>query len=457
MPVQPSNGQPFGAGITRIAVSGFKSLAAKADLEIRPLTVLAGANSSGKSSFMQPLLLMKQTLESDFSAAGPFLLSGPYLQFTETKQFLSRARDINGSPTSFIVEFSFNGGSTVGMTFSRESEAGISVAENWGSNPVQKSEWKLNKRLTAKELTDMLLKLGSIPLLMAQVGFTEVSVQDTGFCQSILYSVPDSSANKGATVLRRELYSMQENLELISQIARLIYVPGVRGNQSRRKLLAEVTEHGYFPGSFEGYAPSVIFSWALPPGEKPKSRMLFDALNLLGLASWVQPFRLSESELELRVARTNDSAGEDFVNIADVGLAVPTVLPVLVAIIEAYPGQLVYIEQPELHLHPRAQWRLAQLLAQAANRGVRLVIETHSSLILRGILTQVAQERISSDKVILHWFERDKDAGLSTVHSKVPDSAGRVGDWPEDFGDVELSSNADYLDAVENKLPAEKR
>ena len=51
-------------GITRISVSGYKSLAEECSIEIAPLTILSGANSSGKSSIMQPLLLMKQTLES---------------------------------------------------------------------------------------------------------------------------------------------------------------------------------------------------------------------------------------------------------------------------------------------------------------------------------------------------------------------------------------------------------
>ena len=88
---------------------------------------------------------------------------------------------------------------------------------------------------------------------------------------------------------------------------------------------------------------------------------------------------------------------------------------------------------------------------------MRLVIETHSSLLLRGILTEIAENRIANEKVILHWFERDKITGLSTVHSKKPDSAGRVGDWPEDFGDVELASNNEYLDAVESKLFAGKK
>jgi hypothetical protein len=59
--------------------------------------------------------------------------------------------------------------------------------------------------------------------------------------------------------------------------------------------------------------------------------------------------------------------------------------------------------------------------------------------------------------VVLHWFERNKQTGLSTVHSARPDPAGRVGDWPEDFGDVELGSDNEYLGAVEGKLLAGKK
>ena len=53
-------------GITEIAVRGFKSLAEECTIDIRPLTILAGANSSGKSSIMQPLLMLKQTLEAPY-------------------------------------------------------------------------------------------------------------------------------------------------------------------------------------------------------------------------------------------------------------------------------------------------------------------------------------------------------------------------------------------------------
>ena len=58
-PNSKSELKPEAAGITALSVSGFKSIYDECRLEIRPLTILAGANSSGKSSFMQPLLLLK--------------------------------------------------------------------------------------------------------------------------------------------------------------------------------------------------------------------------------------------------------------------------------------------------------------------------------------------------------------------------------------------------------------
>ena len=71
-------------GITKIAVSGFKSLANDCEIDIHPLTILAGANSSGKSSIMQPLLMLKQTLEAPYDP-GPLLIEGPNVQFTSAE------------------------------------------------------------------------------------------------------------------------------------------------------------------------------------------------------------------------------------------------------------------------------------------------------------------------------------------------------------------------------------
>ena len=102
------------------------------------------------------------------------------------------------------------------------------------------------------------------------------------------------------------------------------------------------------------------------------------------------------------------------------------------------------------HLHPRAQVELGQILTEAAKRGVRVVAETHSSLLLLGIQTLVAEGKLDPGLVKLHWF-RLNDEGVTEVSTADLDESGAFGDWDEDFGEVELQAHKRYLDAAEKR------
>src|ERR1700739_1848746 len=110
-------------GITKIAVEGFKSIAKRQEIEIAPLTILAGANSSGKSSIMQPLLLLKQTLEATYDP-GPLKIDGPNVRFTSSEQFLSRPNGAAGLLSLGLV----TDGLTLQISF-RKGTSGIEIAE----------------------------------------------------------------------------------------------------------------------------------------------------------------------------------------------------------------------------------------------------------------------------------------------------------------------------------------
>jgi hypothetical protein len=450
MAVQPSNGQQDGPGITRIAVTGFKSLAAKTDVEIRPLTVLAGANSSGKSSLMEPLLLMKQTLESDVNPAGPFRLSGPYTNYTESKQFLSSIELVGDSCQRLVIDFEIGGQKTAGFTFAVDPNGFFAIDETRGSRfgVNMPMSWAIRHDSSAAEIR-------ALDFPWDLLGSTK-ELFDYHAERYRFYLCIKASKSSDASDSWSQSYEFLETMLLNKEIRRLVHIPGLRGDQLRKWLLAEVPTTNVYEGPFESYVPSIIEYWQQTnPLISPSINELNAALKLLGLASSVRTLRLNESEVEMCVPRTFDSGDGDYVNVADVGLAVSTVLPVLVALIQAEPGQLVYIEQPELHLHPKAQVLMAELLTKAANRGVRLVIETHSSLLLQGILTCVAKGAITPNNVALHWFTRD-EKGITKVTTANIDAEGRFGDWPADFDDVEMKASNDYLDAVEAKLMASK-
>src|SRR5262249_17173986 len=104
---------------------GFKSISEERSIEVRPLTILAGANSSGKSSMMQPFLLLKQTLEATYDA-GPLRLDGPNVKFATAEQLLSRI-DRGHSLDTFHVGMRLNTGDWFRTRFRKEHKAGFRI------------------------------------------------------------------------------------------------------------------------------------------------------------------------------------------------------------------------------------------------------------------------------------------------------------------------------------------
>ena len=335
-------------GITKIAVSGFKSLAEECTIDIRPLTILAGANSSGKSSIMQPLLMLKQTLEAPYDP-GPLLIDGPNVQFTLAEQFLSKLvneertdrfqiridhREIDSSYLSTTTTF-------------KKGQRGIQLVEMTRESKSVDLLLKLPKHMTLHP--EMPLKqIGSLPRRSGI--FERLDVVRRWRC-FLRFESQDGHTSQNLTY----------NLE--SHIFNSIHLPGLRGNPERTYKPASTGPQ--YPGTFEHYTASIINEWQETRDERIET--LADALHTLGLTGQVGTKKIGDTRIELQVGRLSDDRTDetDMVSIADVGFGVSQVLPILVALIVAEPGQLVYLEQPELHLHPRAQVALAQVLADA--------------------------------------------------------------------------------------------
>ena len=122
------------------------------------------------------------------------------------------------------------------------------------------------------------------------------------------------------------------------------------------------------------------------------------------------------------------------VSVVDVGEGVSQVLAVLTTLGMASAGQLgaapvVVLEQPEMHLHPRAEQVLAEALCAVAGKaGVRLVVETHSENLLLFLQLQIAKGLVSPDDVGILWIEAEE--GRSRVEPIAVDPAGRPMGWP---------------------------
>jgi hypothetical protein len=429
------------SGITGIGVEGFKSIRDPQDIRIAPLTVLAGVNSSGKSSIIQPLLLLKQTLEAPYDP-GPLLLDGPNVSVTKIEQILSHAASGQDRASSFTVKLGTTEGADITFDFSRSRSDGIEfrLTAPFADRVATFREGILDEQLVnqlATSFTDVMSDR-----LKAGEGFMWRIVRD----RWSLRAVAQVSRDPGPGLT----FSIGPELEGLEQsIAGIIHLPALRGNPERTYRTVAVED--YFPGVFNNYTAGVISAWQ-NRSDADRLTLLHSGMERLGLSWTVVAQQHDDARVELQVGRLPRSSGgkRDLVNIADVGFGVSQTLPVIVALLAASTAQLVYLEQPEIHLHPRAQAEFAHLLAEAVDRGIRVIVETHSSLLLRAIQTLVARGRIEVDDVVLHWFSRDPDTGYTTITSAELDRAGSFGDWPEDFDEVNLRAEHDYLTAAES-------
>lgn len=121
----------------------------------------------------------------------------------------------------------------------------------------------------------------------------------------------------------------------------------------------------------------------------------------------------------------------------NVGYGITYILPVIVALLKAKEGDLVVIENPECHLHPKAQRIIGELISRAANIGAQVMIETHSDHVLNGIRLSVKNNIVNKEKVQILFVSRE-DVGRfyhTNVYSPLIQENGDLDVWPEGFFD----------------------
>ena len=117
----------------------------------------------------------------------------------------------------------------------------------------------------------------------------------------------------------------------------------------------------------------------------------------------------------------------------NVGFGLSYVLPVLVGLLTPR-GTLCLIENPEAHLHPRGQAKLAELAVRASLAGVQVIVETHSDHFMDGVRVAVREGLTRPADVVFHYFERP-GGKKSVVETPTIDEDGRLSHWPTGFFD----------------------
>ncbi|BAZ47563.1 hypothetical protein NIES4103_01640 [Nostoc sp. NIES-4103] len=126
-----------------------------------------------------------------------------------------------------------------------------------------------------------------------------------------------------------------------------------------------------------------------------------------------------------------------FYRATNVGFGITYTLPIIVAVLASKHDTIILVENPEAHLHPKGQSKIGEFLALAASCGVQVVIETHSDHILNGIRLAVHGGKLKPEDVQLHYFQRKEQQGQAFTEVVSPhiDADGRIDEWPDGFFD----------------------
>jgi hypothetical protein len=410
----------------RIIVENVRCFQGMQSVPIAPLTVLVGENSTGKST-----LLATVRLAWDIAAGGralfnedPFLL-GAYDQIANVQ-----------APKSFLIGC----GSTIENVFS--SVTGEFVSDR--SQPVLR-KWYFDAppfRIEAEYGADDRMKF-----LKTQMpsGIREIDQGALKFFPGSLSplfapSILDDLSGSRFSEETEELFRIASHWEEQRGPRPYAFAP-VRTRPLRTyDPIKEVVdpEGGHVPMVLAGIRSRDKKSW----------QVLRKAIDNFGKASGlfgkVDVRRLGDNEsdpFQLQVLINGAT-----VNLVDVGYGVSQILPILVDCIRGDQKGTFLLQQPEVHLHPKAQAELGSFLGfLARNQKKRFLIETHSDYLVDRIRMDVRDQRngLRPEDVSLLYFERQ--AGSVQIHQLVLDEYGNIKNAPPGYRSFFLEEERRFL------------
>jgi len=416
--------------LTHLKLENFKIWRSTGPMRLAPLTLLLGINSSGKSSLIQSLLLIRQTVKGD----DPNLDLNFGNPDTGDSVTLGQFRDVlcrHGAATEVVRA------TQIGIEF-RWSETGASEQSSLFSARYQKGP------AGSAELS--YLRLGkddegfTVTRSKPDVYRLSLATQKRPLGQSAWFRPQRSFAFSPSTLNRlgKDAEAIREvGPALLAELSRIIYLGPVRRLAQRDyvwsgRMPAHIGDDGAKAIDVliaSGVArDAAIRRGKVPPDEAKLFDQVIYWLKAMDLADGLRVRSLGNSgRYELLIEQNGEAS-----NIKDVGVGVSQVLPVIVAALFARFGHIVIVEEPESHLHPLAQRQLAELFATISHeRNVQFIVETHSEHLFRRMQTLMARKQVSPDRTAMYFVEREgKAASLKQLEV---DPVGRIKNWPQNF------------------------
>lgn len=374
--------------IKSIEIKNFKSIKKKL-FHLKNLNLLFGLNGMGKSSFIQTLLALRQS--SSLGTGRLDLNNSNYIKLGNTKDVLYQySKDKN---LSLNIKFSEN--KELNMQFKYEPEADSFHAINQENDIYgESSKFRtfLNEALFSKNF--QYLNANRIePRLINLKNYTSVvNNRDIG--------------NQGEFTAHYIEVFFDDDIEFENCL------------HEKSKITDSVK------------------------GEEIINRKLINQINLwMGEISPninVRTTSISNDNVMLEyVFKQKNFGNTNRFKPENVGFGISYVLPIVVSLLSARAGELIIIENPESHIHPKGQAELGKLIALVAQNDVQIIVETHSDHILNGIRVAVKENNIDKNKVISFYFAKEFEPTeqYSRITDIEIDRNGTLSEYPPNFLD----------------------
>jgi predicted ATPase len=432
--------------LNQIKFTNFKSWASVA-MPCRSITGIFGTNSSGKTSLLQFLLLLKQTKEATDRGIS-LELNGDLLKLGTIKDAIHLNEE--GRTIKWSIGFDLdkelaledpsgnkNGRKSIiskAVTLTVKSAVGVQQNTLKSTN-LSYELGDMQFSITSENTKDFKIEAEKVNGSRSDFSFTRTqgrAWQLPGPIKS--YAFPDQARTyfQNAGFLADLEVAYEKSLDRVFYLGPLREFPqrdylwagsrptdvGQRGQRTIDAILAATeqkeTRNLRARGRFKPFQ-EIIAYW----------------LRKMGL---IYEFRMHEiavgsNRWQARV-RTRKNSTE--VLLTDVGFGVSQVLPVITLLQYVPEGSTVILEQPEIHLHPLAQAELAEVIIQAAlHRNVQVILESHSEHLLLRLQRRIADGALSKEKIELYFC--DAPDGISHLTKLDLDLYGNILNWPEKF------------------------
>lgn len=425
---------------TSLKLSNFKAWADTGEINLKPVTMLLGTNSSGKSSLLQSLLLLKQTVQSPDRAIHLNLGGDEVNDLFSFGDFDNVLIHGAANPRQFALEFAFTSEmpNRVKQGHFRCSYGQITS----GGIAVQELELRTGERIFRAVRREK----GAYSILVDD----EAQPRGKG-----RHFAPERSIAFPAEAIHLlgEDGALVEDLSLAirRELENIVYLGPLRRKPERDYVWNKTT-----PGQMESdghRAVDALLASALIRAQEQNE-------VIEGVSRWLARMKIAD-RIEVRqlgrstryelVVHKNGVAS----NLRDVGIGVSQVLPVLTIAYFAPLGSTVILEEPEIHLHPLAQSVLAELFVEVSRkRRVQFIVETHSEHLFRRLQTLIARKPANLDYTAMYFVERLKNR--ARLRSLEIDEFGRLKNWPDGFFGDALGETKEQARLMFERLKAAK-